>query len=103
MTSIPTLINSLHILARDIKSEDGVANVAILEAAQVMQAMYNELKEGCFYAFAKCYDRHGYSLDVNWETAIRDINYRDAPLYPTSDEAVDAAIRSRLTAPILTL
>ena len=96
MTSIPTLINSLHILARDIQSEDGVANAAILEAAQVMQAMYEALQERCFYAFAECYDRHGYSVDIDPNTAIRDINYRDAPLYPTSEEAVDAAIRERL-------
>lgn len=45
MTSIPTLITTLHILARDIQSEDGVANAAIFEAAQVMQAMYEALEE----------------------------------------------------------
>jgi len=38
-TPTETLINSLQILANDIQSEDGVANAAILEAAQRMEEM----------------------------------------------------------------
>lgn len=34
------------------------------------------------------FDRQGYSLDVQEETAIRDVNYRNAPLFPTAEEAV---------------
>jgi len=36
-TPTETLIKSLRILANDIQSEDGVANAAILEAAQRME------------------------------------------------------------------
>ena len=47
-SSTATLINSLQILAKDIQSEDGVANAAILEASQRMQEML-ELIDGCYY------------------------------------------------------
>ena len=36
-TSTETLIKALYVLAKDIQSEDGVANAAILEAAQRLE------------------------------------------------------------------
>jgi len=42
------------------------------------------------------YNRHGYSLRVEHETSFRDVNYRNAPLYPTADEAIDAEIKESL-------
>lgn len=39
-TSTPILIEALRILARDIQSEDGVANAAIAEAADRMQELF---------------------------------------------------------------
>jgi len=38
-TDIRTLIDSMRLLARDIQSEDGVANMAIREAADRMDDM----------------------------------------------------------------
>ena len=38
-TSTPTLIAAMRALARDIDSPDGVANAAILEAAERMEEM----------------------------------------------------------------
>jgi len=36
-----------------------------------------------------CYGEHqGYSYDVNEETSLRDILYRDEPLYKTPEEAI---------------
>jgi hypothetical protein len=43
------------------------------------------------YGFGK-FSREGYSLEVDEETAHRDIDYRNTPLYPTSDEAIDAFV-----------
>lgn len=36
------------------------------------------------------FDRQGYSMEIDEETALRDINYRDVPLYPTAEEAIFA-------------
>ena len=91
-TPTPTIIKSLLILSRDIQSDDGVANAALREAAERMQDMFEMLQERCFYASAKNFKRSGYSLTVHWETAHRDIEYRDAPLYTTSEEAVEAEL-----------
>ena len=41
-TTTETLIKALCILAKDIQSEDGVANAAILEAAQRLEELYKE-------------------------------------------------------------
>ena len=41
-SSTETLIAAMHILARDIQSEDGVANAAIFEAAQRLEELYYE-------------------------------------------------------------
>jgi hypothetical protein len=43
-SSTETLIAALRILARDIQSGDGVANAAILEAADRMEEMAAEIK-----------------------------------------------------------
>jgi cbb3-type cytochrome oxidase cytochrome c subunit len=43
-TPTETLIKALRILASDIQSEDGVANAAILEAAQRMEEMNERIK-----------------------------------------------------------
>ena len=41
-SSTETLIKAMYILANDIQSEDGVANAAILEAAQRLEELYKE-------------------------------------------------------------
>jgi len=42
-TSTPTLIAAMRALANDIESPDGVANAAILEAAERMEEMLDAL------------------------------------------------------------
>ena len=42
-TSTPTLISAMRALARDIDSPDGVANAAILEAADRLYEMHGLL------------------------------------------------------------
>jgi len=79
-TPTTTIIKSLLILSRDIQSDDGVANAALREAAERMQDMFEMLQERCFCASAKNFKRSGYSLTVDWETAHRDIEYRDVAL-----------------------
>ncbi len=64
-----------------------------MDCIPVIEAMREALRDRCFCtAGRKEFDRHGYSLLVDEETAIRDINYRDACLYATADEAVDAMV-----------
>lgn len=47
------------------------------------------LKERVWYSGGrKEFDRQGYSLDVNEETAIRDVNYRGASLFDTPEKAI---------------
>jgi hypothetical protein len=46
-TKTETLIDALRILARDIQSDDGVANAAIAEAADRMRTMLG-LIDGCY-------------------------------------------------------
>lgn len=43
-TPTETLINALRILARDIQSEDGVANAAIAEAADRIEQQEERIK-----------------------------------------------------------
>jgi hypothetical protein len=65
----------------------------LLEATTMIEAMRDLLKENCFWTANRPeFNRQGYSLMTRDETAIRDINYRDEKLYPTSDEAIDAAV-----------
>ena len=59
----------------------------------VIEAMRAALRDRCFYTGGrKEFERQGYSLLIDEETAIRDINYRNARLYATADEAVDAVV-----------
>ena len=50
------------------------------------------LKQAAWYSCGReCYnDHHGYSYDVNEETSLRDVLYRDEPLYKTPEEALVA-------------
>ena len=41
-SSTGTLIKAMYILSNDIQSEDGIANAAILEAAQRLEELYKE-------------------------------------------------------------
>jgi hypothetical protein len=41
-SSTQTIIKAMYILSNDIQSEDGVANAAILEAAQRLEELYKE-------------------------------------------------------------
>lgn len=49
-TSTPILIDALRILARDIFSEDGIANLAIAEAAERLEELQTQLQEAQDYA-----------------------------------------------------
>lgn len=51
------------------------------------------LRDRVFYAAPGAYARTGYTLDTSYETAHRDIDYRDCPLYATPDEAINAAMQ----------
>jgi len=42
-TSTPVLIAAMRALARDIESQDGIANAAILEAAERLEKMLDAL------------------------------------------------------------
>ena len=44
-SSTPTIIDSLRTLARDIESDDGVANMAIAEAADRLEEMQKQVEE----------------------------------------------------------
>lgn len=43
-SSTETIISALRVLARDIQSDDGVANAAIAEAADRMEEMQRQLE-----------------------------------------------------------
>lgn len=49
-SSTNTLIHAMFILARDIQSDDGVANAVIKEAAERLDEMVT-LIDGCFEVF----------------------------------------------------
>jgi len=67
------------------------------EAADVVEALVETLRERCFSTGGRReFKKQGFSLMIDEETAIRDINYRDAVLFPTADEAVAAALASAL-------
>lgn len=54
------------------------------------------LRERVFYTGGDpVFTRQGYSVEADSTTAIRDINYRNVPLYGTPDEAIDAALNQR--------
>lgn len=53
------------------------------------------MRERCFNtAGREEFDRQGYSLFITEFTAIRDINYREAPIFPTADRAVEDGIKA---------
>lgn len=91
-TTTSTLIEYLSTQAKIMSKTRAPSADMMLETAERMQDMFEMLQERCFYASAKNFKRSGYSLTVDWETAHRDIEYRDAPLYPTSEEAVEAEL-----------
>ena len=65
----------------------------VIESLAMIEVMRDVLRCSCFYtAGRKEFDRQGYSLLVEEETAIRDINYRAALLHSSPDDAIDAAI-----------
>ena len=72
-----------------------VVRVAQSDAARTIDALKEILRDRCFYASptSKMYDRNGFSLMVDEDTAILAINYRNAPLHATFDEALEAAIK----------
>lgn len=89
------LISALHPLLRQIgllggplTAEETVTPQQEIKALRAMlaDAMYsnfdNELLNGAT----------GYSLMVGHETYIRDVVYRNMPLYPTADMAIDAEL-----------
>ena len=94
-TDTKTLINAMRILARDIQSDDGVANGAISEAADQMEElqaqhrkdeneyanlwqMYGDLEEECdrlreelgdSYKISVCYFPAKHEIEATWEDA----------------------------------
>lgn len=91
-TTTSTLIEYLSTQAKIMSKTRAPSADMMREAVERMQAMFDLLQEACFYADPANFHRSGYSLTVHWETAHRDIEYRDAPLYPTSEEAVEAEL-----------
>jgi len=43
-TKTEILISALRILARDIQSDDGIANAVIFEAADRLEELHNEIR-----------------------------------------------------------
>ena len=83
-------------LEQETKDEwERVVRIAQKDEARVIDTLKEILRDRCFYASptSKTYDRNGFSLMVNEDTAILDINYRNAPLHATFDEALEAAIK----------
>lgn len=50
------------------------------------------LKDAAWYSGGRAEygDHQGYSYDVQEETSLRDVLYRDEPLYKTPEEAIEA-------------
>ena len=85
-TSTPILIKALEILSQDIESKDGVANTAILEAAQRMKAMHQALA----YVGARYVSKGG---KFGWTLEFDDVTEDGEELYTiheTPAEAVEA-------------
>lgn len=59
------------------------------------------LKAAAWYSAGQaCYgERQGYSYDVHPDTSIRDVVYRDEPLYKTPEEALEAHWRRHYRKP----
>lgn len=81
-------------LDQDTRNEwERVVKVAQEDMKQRMDMLEMILMDRCFFTGdRKEFDRQGCSLLVEEETAIRSINYRNAPLHVTFDDALEAAI-----------
>ena len=100
-TDTKTLINAMRILARDIQSDDGVANGVISEAAYRMEELQAQHRKDDD-AYAKLWQMYGdlederdrlreaYELLIAWHDAVLEI----APVIPSP--AGFAEIRSAL-------
>lgn len=56
------------------------------------------LRERCFWTGQYgpgTFSREGYSILVDDETCFRDVNRRNAPLWPTPDAAIDAVLNDK--------
>lgn len=79
--------------ARKAEQERDSLAARLAEAEATRVAMRDILRERCFWTGEDpVYERQGYSCRIGDDTALRDINYRDAVLYATADEAIDAEI-----------
>lgn len=58
--------------------------------SKMCEKMRGALIDKAFWTAGRdVFDRQGWSLEVDEETAIRDVNYRSAKLFPTADAAID--------------
>lgn len=83
-------------LDQDTRDEwERVVRIAQRDETRMIDTLKEILRDRCFYASptSKTYDRSGFSLMVDEDTAILDINYRNAPLHASFDEALEAAIK----------
>lgn len=65
----------------------------LLSAADENRFLREILRDTCFWAGkVNGFDREGYSVLIDQDTAIRDVNYRDEPLHETREKAIEAAI-----------
>ena len=63
------------------------------EAAATIEALRAMLREKCFNTSGRSeFNRQGFSLIVEEESAILSINCRNAELHPTVDAAIDAVV-----------
>jgi len=69
VTETKTIIEALRILARDIQSEDGVANAAIAEAADRLQKQQRKIRNQRREIEALAKDKKRVDGFVNWLTA----------------------------------
>jgi predicted RNase H-like nuclease (RuvC/YqgF family) len=66
MTETKTIIEALRILARDIQSEDGVANAAIAEAADRLEKQQRKIRNQRREIEALAKDKHRIDGFCNW-------------------------------------
>ena len=66
MTETKTIIEALRVLARDIQSEDGVANAAIAEAADRLAKQQRRIRNQRRAIEALQKDKHRVDGFVNW-------------------------------------
>lgn len=71
----------------------------IPEQSQLIKILREILCDKCFFASKEEYSRSGYSLELEPETAYRDIDYRNAELFDTPEKALDAYINKHYSKP----